>query len=134
MYYRLAYHDPRALAPYAGSRWAGTPAAMLTVRLRRSVGNGSAVRTPRVKCVLGLSLVEFSQVFASGNASRAVLHAQATLAENAAAGRNTTREIRMERPAPTADAAGGVVAFSEIAATLAEELRAWISEAGFCKS
>jgi cholesterol transport system auxiliary component len=134
MYYRLAYRDPRALAPYTGSRWAGTPAAMLTVRLRQSVGNGSPVRTSQVKCVLGLSLVEFSQVFASGNASRAVLHAQATLAENAAAGRNTSREIRMERPAPTADAAGGVVAFSEIAAALAEELRAWISEAGFCKS
>jgi hypothetical protein len=107
---------------------------MLTVRLRLSVGNGSAVRTPQVKCVLGLSLVEFSQVFASGNASRAVLHAQATLAENAVAGRNTSREIRMERPTPTADAAGGAAAFSEIAAALAEELRAWISEAGSCKS
>jgi len=134
MYYRLSYRDPRALAPYAGSRWAGTPAAMLTVRLRLSVGNGSAVRTPQVKCVLGLSLVEFSQVFASGNASRAMLHAQATLAENAVAGRTTSREIRMERPTPTADAAGGAAAFSEIAAALAQELSAWVSEAGFCKS
>ena len=134
MYYRLAYRDPRALASYADSRWAGTPAAMLTVRLRQSVGNRSAVRTPQVKCVLGLSLAEFSQLFASGNASRAVLHAQATLAENTAAGRHTSREIRMERPTPTADAAGGAAAFSEIAAALSEELRAWISEAGFCMS
>ena len=134
MYYRLAYRDPRALASYADSRWAGTPAAMLTVRLRQSVGDRSAVRTPQVKCVLGLSLAEFSQLFASGSASRAVLHAQATLAENTAAGRNTSREIRMERPTPTADAAGGAAAFSEIAAALSEELRAWISEAGFCMS
>ena len=134
MYYRLAYRDPRALASYADSRWAGTPAAMLTVRLRQSVGDRSAVRTPQVKCVLGLSLAEFSQLFASGNASRAVLHAQATLAENTAAGRNASREIRMERPTPTADAAGGAAAFSEIAAALSEELRAWISEAGFCMS
>lgn len=132
MYYRLAYRDPRALASYADSRWAGTPAAMLTVRLRQSVGDRSAVRTPQVKCVLGLSLAEFSQLFASGSASRAVLHAQATLAENTAAGRNTSREIRMERPTPTADAAGGAAAFSEIAAALSEELRAWISEVGFC--
>jgi cholesterol transport system auxiliary component len=134
MFYRLAYRDPRALAPYAGSRWAGTPAAMLTVRLRQSVGNGSVVRNPQVKCVLGLSLAEFSQVFASGNASRAVLHAQAMLVENGAAGRNMSREFRLERPTPTADAAGGAAAFSEVAAALSGELRAWISEAGLCKS
>lgn len=133
MFYRLAYRDSRALASYANSRWAGTPAAMLTVRLRQSVGNGSAVRIPQVKCVLGLSLAEFSQVFASGNASRAVLHAQAALVENAVAGRNVGREFRLERPTPTADAAGGAAAFSEIAVAFAEELRAWIAEAGFCK-
>ena len=134
MFYRLAYRDPRALTSYAGSRWAGTPAGMLTVRLRQSVGNGSVVRNPQVKCVLGLSLAEFSQVFASGNASRAVLHAQAILVENATAGRNMSRQFRLERATPTADAAGGAAAFSEIAAALSEELRAWISEAGFCKA
>jgi cholesterol transport system auxiliary component len=134
MFYRLAYRDPRALASYADSRWAGTPAAMLTVRLRQSLGNGSVVRNPQVKCALGLSLAEFSQVFATGNASRAVLHAQATLVENATAGRNMSREFRLERATSTADAAGGAAAFSAIAATLSEELRAWISEAGFCKS
>ena len=133
MFYRLAYRDPRALAPYAGSRWAGAPAAMLTVRLRQSVGNGSVARNPQVKCVLGWSVAEFSQVFASGNASRAVLHAQATLVENAAAGRNMSREFRVERPTPTADAAGGAAAFSEISSALAEELRTWIADVGFCK-
>ncbi len=134
MFYRLAYRDPRALTPYTDSRWAGTPAALLTVRLRQSVGNGLATRNPQVKCVVGLSLAEFSQVFASGNASRAVLHAQATLVENTTAGRNMSREFRLERPTPTADAAGGASAFSEIADSLSEELRAWISVAGFCKS
>jgi cholesterol transport system auxiliary component len=133
MYYRLTFRDPRALASYANSRWAGTPAAMLTVRLRQSIGNASVVRTPQVKCVLGLNLAEFSQVFASGNASHAVLHVQATLAENATAGRNANREFRLERAAPTADAAGGAAAFSEIAVALSGDLRAWISEAGFCK-
>ena len=133
MFYRLAYRDSRALAPFANSRWAGTPAAMLTVRLRQAVGNGSIVRNPQVKCVLGLGLAEFSQVFASGNTSRAVLNAQATLVENATAGRNMSRDFRLERPTPTADAAGGAAAFSEIAAALSEELRAWIADAGFCR-
>ena len=133
MLYRLTFRDPRALASYANSRWAGTPAAMLTVRLRQSLGNASVARNPQVKCVLALNLAEFSQAFSSANTSRAVLHAQATLAENTPAGRNATREFRLERPTPTADAAGGAAAFSEIAAALAEELRAWTSEAGFCK-
>jgi len=134
MFYRLAYRDSRALASFANSRWAGTPAAMLTVRLRQSVGNGSAVRIPQVKCVLGLSLAEFSQVFASGNSSRAVLHAQATLVENAPGGRNLSREFRLERLTPTPDAAGGAAAFSEISAAISEELRTWIADAGFCKN
>ena len=134
MYYRLTFRDPRALASYANSRWAGTPAAMLTVRLRQSLGNASVVRNPQMKCVLGLRLAEFSQVFASGNTSHAVLHVQATLAENAAAGRNANREFRLEHPTPTADAPGGAAAFSEITAALAEELRVWIVDAGFCKS
>jgi cholesterol transport system auxiliary component len=134
MFYRLAYRDSRSLASYANSRWAGTPAAMLTVRLRQSVGNGSAVRNAKVKCGLGLGLAEFSQVFASENTSRAVLHAQATLVENATAGRNMSRAFRLERPTPTADAPGGAAAFSEIAAALSQELRVWIADAGFCKS
>jgi len=134
MFYRLAYRDSRSLASYTNSRWAGTPAAMLTVRLRQSVGNGSVVRNPQVKCVLGLGLAEFSQVFASGNTSRAVLHAQATLVENATAGRNMSRAFRLERPTSTADAPGGAAAFSEIAAALSEQLRVWIADAGFCKS
>jgi len=134
MFYRLAYRDARALASYANSRWAGSPSSMLTVRLRQSVGNGSAVRIPQVKCVLGLSLAEFSQVFASANTSRAVLHAQATLVENAPGGRNISRELRLERLTPTPDAAGGAAAFSELSAALAEELRTWIADAGFCKN
>ena len=134
MFYRLAYRDARALASYANSRWAGSPSSMLTVRLRQSVGNGSAVRIPQVKCVLGLSLAEFSQVFASANTSRAVLHAQVTLVENAPGGRNLGREFRLERLTPTPDAAGGAAAFSEISVALAEEIRTWIADTGICKS
>jgi cholesterol transport system auxiliary component len=91
------------------------------------------VRIPQVKCVLGLSLAEFSQVFASANTSRAVLHAQATLAENAPGGRNVSREIRLERPAPTADAAGGAAAFSALADELTAQLRDWIAGLGYCR-
>jgi cholesterol transport system auxiliary component len=132
MFYRLAYRDPRELAPYANSRWAGTPAAMLTVRLRESIGDGSATRGSQAECVLALSVSEFSQVFSAENESRAVLHAQATLLQKAG-GRNLSRNFRVEEPATTSDAAGGAAAFSNVADTLSSQLKAWIAETGACE-
>jgi cholesterol transport system auxiliary component len=132
MLYRLAYRNPRVLTPYSASRWAGPPAAMLTIRLRQSVGNGAIVRGKTVRCGLTLFLSEFSQVFADAKDSRAVLHMRATLIDAAATGPARVREIRLERAAPTPNAAGAAAAFADIAAALADELNAWIREAGIC--
>ncbi|MBI3529446.1 MAG: membrane integrity-associated transporter subunit PqiC [Betaproteobacteria bacterium] len=134
MLYRLEYRDARILAPYAASRWAGAPAAMLTIRLRQSVGNGTSARGRKAKCSLTLFLSEFSQVFAAEQDSRAVMHMHATLTDMATAERALVREFRIERPALTPNAAGGAAAFSDIATSAAEELNAWITEAGTCKS
>jgi len=132
MLYRLEYRNPRVLMPYSASRWAGAPAAMLTIRLRQSVGNGTIVRGKTAKCSLALFLSEFSHVFASERDSRAVMHMRATLTDAAATGQARVREFRIERPAPTPDAAGAAAAFSDIATSLADELNAWIREAGTC--
>jgi len=134
MLYRLEYRNPRILAPYSASRWAGTPAAMLTIRLRQSVGNGTSARGRQAKCSLALFLSEFSQVFAVGQDSRAVMHVSATLTATATAERAQVREFRIERPAPTPNAAGAAAAFSDIATSVAEEINAWITEAGSCKT
>jgi len=134
MLYRLEYRNARVLAPYSASRWTGAPAAMLTIRLRQSVGNGTSARGRQAKCSLTLFLTEFSQVFASEQDSRAVMHMRATLTDTATTERALVREFRIERPAPTPNAAGAAAAFSDIATSLADELNAWISEAGTCRS
>ncbi len=134
MLYRLEYRNPRVLMPYSASRWAGAPAAMLTIRLRQSVGNAMSARGRQVKCSLTLFLSEFSHVFVSAQDSRAVMQIRATLTDAATTERGLVREFRIERPAPTPNAAGEAAAFADIAALLADELNAWIRDAGFCRS
>lgn len=129
MLYRLAYQDRFALARYGHSRWAGTPGAMLTLRLRQEIGH-----TPGGKCTLALDLAEFSQVFDTAGASRAVLQVQAAL--NAGGGSRSAlaqREFRLEKATPTADAPGSAAAFSELAGELSVALNAWIGESGDCR-
>lgn len=132
MLYRLEFRNPRILQPYAASRWAGAPAAMLAIRLRQSVGNGTSVRGRQARCVMTLYLSEFSHVLSTEHTSRAVLHMRATLTDTSSTERALSREFRLEKPAPSADAAGAAVAFSGIVEAVAAELNAWI-ETGNCK-
>lgn len=124
MLYRLAYSDPRALTPYAASRWAGTPASMLTLRLRQQLGS-----LPGAKCILNSNLSEFSQTFDAADASRAILQVHAILA---AEGQRLQREFRLEAKTTTPDAPGGAAAFAALAADLAKSLEQWIAESGLC--
>ena len=133
MLYRLEYSNPRQLAPYALSRWAAPPAHMLTIRLRQSVSNATPVRGKQSKCNLTLFLSEFSQVFGDKQNSRAVMHLHASLSDPAATEAARVREFRLEKPAPTPNAAGAAAAFAAIATSAAEELNVWIAEAGVCK-
>ncbi len=127
MLYRLAYRDPRALTPYAGSRWAGTPASMLTLRLRQQLGS-----VPGAKCVLSSSLAEFSQTFDAADSSRAVLHVHAVLAAAGAQGQRLQKEFLLESKAPAPDAAGGAAAFAALASDLARSVERWLAETGLC--
>jgi cholesterol transport system auxiliary component len=133
MLYRLEYRDPRLLSPYGSSRWVGIPAAMLTARLRMYVGNGQAVRDRQTKCTLSLFLSEFSQIFKSEHDSIAVTHLRATLNESGSGKRALVREIKIERPAPSADAAGAAAAFAESVKLAATELNGWVDESASCR-
>jgi cholesterol transport system auxiliary component len=106
---------------------------MLTIRLRQSVGNGTSARGRQVKCTLALFLSEFSQVFKNDQDSRGIMHLRATLTDSATTERALVREFRVERPAPTPDAAGEAAAFGEIANSVGDELNAWIAQSGICK-
>ena len=125
MLYRLAYRDPRALTPYSGNRWAGTPASMLTLRLRQQLGN-----VPGAKCILSSSLAEFSQTFDAADSSRAVLHVHTVLATTS--GPRLQKEFSLQAKAPTPDAAGGAAAFSALASDMAKAVAQWTTESGLC--
>jgi cholesterol transport system auxiliary component len=130
MLYRLAYRDPRALEPYSLSRWAGTPASMLTLRLRQTLGS---VEPRNARCILAVDLEEFSQVFDTESDSRAVLHARANVRQTSEPRQSESRLLRLEREAPTPDAAGGAAAFSTLADEMTMQLREWIAGLGYCQ-
>lgn len=127
MFYRLAYQDPRLLTRYGNSRWAGAPAALLTLRLRQELGS-----LPGAPCTLASNLMEFSQVFDTQASSRAVLRLHATLSAGAPAVRRVQQDFRLEAATPTPDAPGGAAAFSDLAGQLARDLEQWVAQSGLC--
>jgi len=128
MYYRLAYQNAASPMPYAQSEWVMSPAALLTQRLRSSLSASSlgelrsvASDDPAVYA-LRSELFEFEQVFDQPGRSSGVLRLRATLEGR---GMWAQRTFVIEKPAPTADASGGVVALSECADELAVLINEW---------
>jgi len=126
MQYRLLYADAAQRLNYAESRWVAPPAQLLGQALKnRLVANGH--------CRLLVDLNEFVQVFDSPTASHFRLDARATLFadQEIVASRNFSET----RPAPTADARGGVAAASTAVRQLGDALASWLAERGArCRS
>jgi len=128
MYYRLAYQSADRPMPYAQSEWVMSPAALLTQRLRSSLsvsGSGEFLRVSSDELAvytLRSELFEFEQVFDQPGRSRGVLRLRATLEGK---GTWAQRTFVIEKPAPTADAAGGVAALSQCADELAAAINEW---------
>lgn len=139
--FRLQYADAQQLQPYAQSRWSIPPAQLVRQRVREHLGQRRAVLStddivsqqrigdaaPRI---LRLQLEEFSQVFRSTTDSVGVIRLRATLVENAPQGERLVgqRTVVVQRPAPTADAPGGVKALTAATDAAAEELSAWLEQ------
>jgi cholesterol transport system auxiliary component len=141
--YRLAYADARQLRPYAQARWSMPPAQLLGQRLRERLGQQRAVFNAREGVALNrsqnarlpllrLELQEFSQLFSAPGASVGLIRLQATLLEMTPTGEKliAQRTVMVQRPAPSADAAGGVRALTAAADAAIEELVPWLAQAG----
>lgn len=141
MLYRLGYEDAHQLRPYAYARWSASPAQLVWQRLRDVLGrdrpvldSGSAAALARRGTAAPLSLrvqlEEFSQLFASAAESRGVLRLRCTLLENTNAGQRLVaqRSFSVERPAPSADAAGGVRALAAATDAAAQDIAAWLQQ------
>lgn len=128
MLYRLAYADERQLRAYSQSRWAMLPAELLEQRLRAGLASGyTLVPGDAAVRVLHVELDEFSQHFAAAADSRGVLRLRASLLQHGAGGEEVLaqRDFVLERPAPSADAPGGVRALAAATDAAVNELVHW---------
>ena len=144
--YRLAYTDARQLRPYLTARWSQPPTQLVQQALRTRLGQRRAVlraddalgaaRTGSINGslpdILRVDLEEFSQVFSSPTDSVGLLRLRATLVEPTAAGEKLLgqRVFSVQKPATSADAAGGTRALAEATEQAAQELAQWLEQLG----
>jgi cholesterol transport system auxiliary component len=133
MLYRLAYVDGGQPRVYSLSLWAAPPGELIGARLRsrlaRIVEPGLASSRDGVagEYVVRIELEEFSQVFDGPSTSRGVLRARATLIGGARRTTLSQRAFAFERPASSADAAGGAAALAAAGNDLVEAVIDWLA-------
>jgi cholesterol transport system auxiliary component len=141
--YRLAYSDAQQLRPYSQARWSMPPAQLVRQRLRETLGRtrpvfnageGPALNRgaslgvlPRT---LQLELEEFSHLFNAPGSSVGLIRLRATLVENLPSGEKllAQRSFIVQRPAPSADAPGGVRALTAATDAAIEEMTTWLQQ------
>ena len=147
--YRLAYVDAQQLRPYAHARWSMSPPQLVRQRLREQLGQERALLEPGAifspakrnapdaatgvtPPTLRLELEEFSQLFEAPDRSVGLLRLRATLTQASPTGDAllAQRSIVLQRPAPSADAAGGVQALRLATDACAQELAQWLAQLG----
>jgi cholesterol transport system auxiliary component len=126
--YRLSYEEPLKQREYSGSRWAGAPSALLAQRLAQQLGLASGGGSSAA-CQLRVELHEFSQIFDSPQQSRALLQGSVRLVDSK---RHllAERQLRIETPATTPDAQGGVNALVAASNELGGQLASWLDGLG----
>lgn len=130
--YRLAYADAQQLRAYALARWTMPPAELVQQRLRERLSQQQPVLKPGEGAarVLHIELEEFSQVFASPEQSMGLLRLRATLLQGTPHGDRLVaqRQVVVQRPAPSADASGGVRALTAATDAAVAELAQWLQQ------
>lgn len=122
MQYRLDASDPAQRRVYAHSRWVSSPPAMLRQALARSLGSVEG----QGGCRLRIELDEFIQRFDDAGMSRAEVLVRASLLPARGDRILAVRAFALAAPAPSADAAGGVLAHREAVGGLAQRLEEWM--------
>jgi cholesterol transport system auxiliary component len=140
--YRLGYADANELRPYAHARWSVAPTQLVQHRLRDVLAANRMVLTTGESATLArlqgqrpntlrVSLEEFSHYFETPASSTGLVRLRATLVENTPAGERVLaqRGFTVNRPAPSADAAGGVKALAAASDAVVAELVRWVDQA-----
>lgn len=139
MLYRLGYADANELRPYAQARWSVTPVQLVQGRLRDALAAGRTVLTTGESATLArvqgerpntlrVTLEEFTHYFETPTASAGLVRLRATLVQSTPAGERVLAQhvFAARRPAPSADAAGGVKALAAASDAAIGELVGWV--------
>jgi len=139
--YRLGYADANELRPYGQSRWSQPPAQLLRQRLRDTLAERRTVLGPEesatiarskgeVPDTLRISLDEFSHYFDSASSSVGLVRLRATLIRGTTGGDRVLgqRIFTVRRPAPSADAPGGVKALAAASDAAVAEVVQWVDQ------
>ena len=80
--------------------------------------------------MLRVELEEFSQLFDSPGESKGVVRVRCTLLENTGGGERLVaqRSFNVQRPAPSADAPGGVRALTAATDAAAQDIASWLQQ------
>ncbi|QID17510.1 hypothetical protein G3580_07550 [Nitrogeniibacter mangrovi] len=124
MQYRLEPVSRLERRFYSTSRWAGMPAEMLEVAFGRMLQTQPAPNG--AGCRLRVQLDEFIQRFDTAATSSGLIEMRASLLAPRTDVIVAYRSFSVARPAPTADAAGGVVALRDGVHRLGNELGDWL--------
>ncbi|HEY7987135.1 MAG TPA: hypothetical protein VIE17_09465 [Methylophilaceae bacterium] len=124
MRYRLAYQNPTRVFAFNESRWSMLPADLIAQRIQNRWAPSSDA-----KCNLNITLDTFDQVFDGPSTSRGLIQLHAELVNgNSHNSPRVSTVIKAEKPSPSADAKGGVVALTEASDEAIAELKAWVDK------
>lgn len=123
-FYRLAYAEPLQRHAYTESRWVVPPAALVQRLLNQRIVMGQAAALPA--CRLRVTLDEFEQRFDTPQTSRTVLDVRVQLLSSRSETPLDQQMFRLDRPAPSADARGGVQAARFAGEALVGDLAEWL--------
>jgi cholesterol transport system auxiliary component len=131
--YRLDYSPPSLPRAYASSEWRAPPADLLTWRLRQllaAANTGFTLTRPTglEGYRLDVTLEQLEQVFESPRSSRCRVTLRATVTA-ARGGRVLAQQtFHADKPAATADAAGGARGLVEVSDQCLQELLRWLQQ------
>ena len=126
MQYRLAYRDAAEISAFASSRWAATPAELLRKQLLRAANDKAG------KCILDVEIQEFTQVFASKDASEARIELRAWLGAGGIRA-VASRGWSVVEPNAGADAVSGAAAIARAANRAVGEVGGWVAAQTDCR-
>lgn len=133
MIYRLNYQNPARHLSYSQSRWAAAPASLLTQRLRgrlAAASDGGVLSEgdgARTELLLRVDLEEFTHVFDTVEASRAVVVARATLIQSAQRTSLGQRLFNVERGVAQGNAESGAQALAGASDEMIDAIVAWVA-------